>query len=70
MGGGGGGLWRTHQKKLRQRDLFSLEQRRLRGNLLAVFSYLEEVKEKTEPDCTWRRPVRGQETMGTGCNKS
>lgn len=30
-----------------ERDLFSLDQRRLRGNVLAVFSYLKEVKEKT-----------------------
>lgn len=63
------GLQRTYQEKLRESDLFSLEQRRLKGNLHAVFSYLKEVKEKRELDCTWRRPVRGQETMGTGCYK-
>jgi len=54
----------SYLERLREQSLFSLQKRRLRGDLTAAFQYLKgEYKEEGEQLCTWSNSNR---TRGNG----
>ena len=52
------------EDRLRELGLFSLEKRRLRGDLRAAFQYLKGPTRKLERDCLQGHRVIGQGVMG------
>ncbi|GAB0186947.1 mitochondrial enolase superfamily member 1 [Grus japonensis] len=54
----------SYEDRLRELGLFSLEKRRLRGDLIAAFQYLKGPIGKLERDCLSGSAVTGQGVMG------
>ena len=52
------------EDRLRELGLFSLEKRRLRGDLIAAFQYLKGPTGKLGRDCLSGSAVTGQRVMG------